>query len=188
MCFNTSKSPKEITFVPCPFGLIHPMPTNKTPMASVEQSMSSKVPILTAGDITPAIMRQFKHGHKNYFIHKKIITNNQVPLIIGRLLNSHVSDWISADCDHIITLSFNVFMVEFHANYLSEDWAEDTLHELLSMTQGSTSFWDVAVAVQSKNSLLHGTPSHLPDNKLCHQINMGMEIRLSVMTQVKISR
>ena len=83
------------------------------------------------------------------------------------------------DHDCIITLSFEVFMVEFHANYLSEDWEEDTLHELLSMTQGSTWFWDFLVAMQSKNSLLCRTLSHLPDDKLCHQINAGMEIRLS---------
>ena len=33
--------------------------------------------------------------------------------------------------------------------------------------------------VANKNSLLHGTNSHLPDNKLCHQINARMEVRLS---------
>jgi hypothetical protein len=71
-----SKLPKEITFVPHPFGLLCPIPTNKTPMAAIEQSTPSKVPILTAGDITPAIMHQFKHGCKNYFIHKKIIAND----------------------------------------------------------------------------------------------------------------
>ena len=46
------------------------------------------------------------------------------------------------------------------------------------MSQGSSSFWDYAVAMQSKNSLLHSTTSHLPDNKLRHQIGAGMEVRL----------
>jgi hypothetical protein len=70
-------------------------------------------------------------------------------------------------------------MTNFHQNYLVEDWEEDTLHELLSMSQGSSSFWDYAVAVQSKNSLLRGTPLHLPDDKLHHQLSAGMEVRLS---------
>ena len=47
------------------------------------------------------------------------------------------------------------------------------------MTQGNSSFWDFAVAIQNKNSLLRDTSSHLVDDKLRHQINVGMEVRLS---------
>ena len=99
-------------------------------MASVEQSSPSKVPILTAGDISPVVMCQFEHSCKNYFIYKKVIADDQVSLIIGRILDSHMSDWISADRDHLIALSFAVFMVDFHNNYLTEDWEEDTLCDL----------------------------------------------------------
>ncbi|KIM81505.1 hypothetical protein PILCRDRAFT_8569 [Piloderma croceum F 1598] len=133
------------------------MPPNKTPMATVEWSSLSKVPILMAGNISPspAIICQFEHGCRNYFIHKKIIVDDQVSLIIGGILDSHVSDWISTECNHLIALSFDMFMINFHTNYLTEDWEEDTLCDLLSMTQGTTtSFWDFAVAVQNKNSLL----------------------------------
>ena len=55
----------------------------KTPMATLEQSSPSKVPVLTPGDISPSVMGQFEHGCKNYFVHKKIITDDQVALIIG---------------------------------------------------------------------------------------------------------
>ncbi|KIM86037.1 hypothetical protein PILCRDRAFT_5110 [Piloderma croceum F 1598] len=156
------------------------MSLNKTPMAAVEQSSPSKVPILSAGDISPAVMRQFEDSCRNYFIHKKIIADDQVSLIIGGILDSHVSDWISTKRNHLIALSFDTFMIDFCTNYLTEDWEEDTLCDLLSMTQGNTtSFWDFVVAVQNKNSLLCGTTSHLPDDKLRHQINAGMEVRLS---------
>jgi hypothetical protein len=91
-----------------------------------------------------------------------------------------VSDWISTERNRLIALSFNVFMINFHTNYLAKDWEEDTLRDLLSMTHGSnTSFWDFAVVVQNKNSLLCGTTLHLPDDKLPHQRNAGMEVRLS---------
>src|ERR1700691_3493025 len=152
---------------------------SKTPMAVVEQSSPSKVPILTPGDISPAVMRQFEHTCKNYFVHKKIMVDDQVTLILSGILDDHIGDWISADRDPLVTLSFNAFMVEFRLNYLAEDWEEDTLHKLLGMTQGTSSFWDYAVAIQSKNSLLHETPLHLPDDKLCQQIGVGMEVRLS---------
>jgi hypothetical protein len=91
-----------------------------------------------------------------------------------------VSDWFSTECDRLIALSFDVFMIDFRTNYLTEDWEEDTLRDLLSMSQGNTtSFWDFVVAVQNKNSLLCGTNSHLPNDRLRHQINARMEVRLS---------
>jgi hypothetical protein len=148
-------------------------------MASVEQSSPSKVPILTAGDISPAVMRQFEHACLNNFIHKKVVPDDQVSLIVGGLMDNRVTDWIGSDWERIVSLPFVAFMIEFCANYLAEDWEEETLRELLSMTQGSSSFWDYAVAVQSKNSLLCNTVSHLPDDKLRHQLGAGMEIRLS---------
>jgi hypothetical protein len=46
------------------------------------------------------------------------------------------------------------------------------------MMQGTSCFWDYTVAVQSKNSLLCSTTTHLPDDKLCHQLGAGMEVRL----------
>jgi hypothetical protein len=70
-------------------------------------------------------------------------------------------------------------MIEFRCNYLDEDWEESTRRELLSMSQGSKPFWDFAVAVQSKNSLLSGTASHLEEDKLRHQLEAAMEERLS---------
>jgi hypothetical protein len=148
-------------------------------MASVEQSSPSKVPILTTGDISPSVMRQFEHACKNYFIYKKIVGDNQVLLIISGILDNRVANWIIAKHDHLVGLSFNAFMTDFCQNYLVEDWEEDTLRELLSMSQGGSTFWDYAVAVQSKNSLLCGTPLHLPDDKLHHQLGAGMEVRLS---------
>ena len=163
--------------------IIH-MPS-KTPMASVEQTSPSKVPILTTGDISLTIMRQFKHACKNYFIHKKIMADDQVSLIIGRILDDRVTDWIIAERDHPIVLPFDVFMTDFHWNYLAEDWEEDTLRELLSMSQGCSSFWDYTVAMQSKNSLLCGTTLHLSNDKLHHQIGAGMEVRLSKKVSVE---
>ena len=133
-------------------------------MAVVEQSSPSKVPILTPGDISSAVMRQFEHSCKNYFVHKKIMADDQVTLILGGILDDCIGDWISADHDRLVTLSFDTFMVEFHDNYLAKDWEEVTLRELLGMTQGASSFWDYTVAIQSKNSLLCETPSHLPDD------------------------
>lgn len=137
------------------------------------------MPLLPAEDITSTIMHQFEHSCRNYFIHKKVLANDQVSLIIGGLLKFHVNYWISENHDSITAPYFDVFMGEFCVSYLAKDWEEGTLHKLLSMTQANMSFWDFSTEIQFKNSLLHGTTSHLPNNKLCHQINTGMEVMLS---------
>jgi hypothetical protein len=56
------------------------------------------------------------------------------------------------------------------------------------MTQGNASFWDFAVAIQNKNSLLPSMTSHLEDDKLCHQIKAGMEVHLSKVSSEKLNR
>ena len=160
---------------------------SKTPMASVKQNSPFKVLILTMGDISPTVMCQFKHTCQNYFIHK-IIADDQVSLIIGGILDNHVTDWIIAEHKCLIVLSFDVFMTDFCQNYSVEDWEEDTLHKLLSMSQGTSSFWDYAVAVQSKNSLLRGMTLHLPDDKLCHQLRVGMEVQLLKVSSEKLNK
>ena len=98
-------------------------------MASVDQTSPSKVPILSAGDISPQVMRQFKHGCMNFFIHKKVIPEDQVSLIIGGIMDSRVNNWIVSDRDRLVALPFSAFMSEFRLNYLTKDWEEDTPRE-----------------------------------------------------------
>jgi hypothetical protein len=66
-------------------------------------------------------------------------------------------------------------MKEFHSAYLDKDWEELTRCELGAMSQGNESFWDFAIRVQAKNSLLTGTNSHLSSERLCHRIESGMD-------------
>jgi hypothetical protein len=121
-------------------------------------------------------MRQYENACNNYFVHKKIPGNDQVPMIVGGLLDTHMADWIDSDRIRIVELSFVDFMAEFRTGYLDED---DAQCEVLGMSQGASTFWDYAVLLQAKNSLLRGTASHLTNEQLCHQLGAGMEVRLS---------
>jgi hypothetical protein len=48
------------------------------------------------------------------------------------------------------------------------------------MMQGSETFWDYVIAVvQAKNSLLVSVELHLPEDKLHHHLEAGMEERLT---------
>ena len=126
---NTSESlsPQVVSYVNRPFRLLRNMPHTKAPMASVEQSVLSKVPVLMAGDILPATMQQFEHACMNYFIHKKVIMDDQVSLIMGGILDDCVGDWIISYHDGLISLPFSAFMTEFRTNYLAKYWEKDTL-------------------------------------------------------------
>jgi hypothetical protein len=148
-------------------------------LASVEQSSPSKVPILHPGDITPMVMREYEDACARYFDHKNIAEDQQVRMVAAGLKDTHIRDWFAGDRVHICALTFPEFMVEFCCNYLDDNWEDTTHRELLSMTQGSIPFWDFAVAIQAKNSLLSSTTSHLEDDKLRHQLEATMEERLS---------
>lgn len=70
-------------------------------------------------------------------------------------------------------------MTKFRAAYLAEDWEDLTRHDLLSMTQGHLPFWHWAVRVQSINSLLSNTNSHLDNDQLRHHLEVGMDAKLA---------
>jgi hypothetical protein len=55
------------------------------------------------------------------------------------------------------------------------------------MTQTGLSFWEFAIAVQAKNSLLHGTTSYLDQKPLCHPIESGMSQKLALRCRLSKS-
>jgi hypothetical protein len=163
------------------------MPSNQTQPATVEQDSPSKAPILTLGEITPAVMRSYETACLGFFENKDVPEDKQVCKVLAGLQDTHVQDWISVDRPRFLTLSFTNFMTGFHAGYLPEDWEEVTRIELLGMVQGSDTFWDFSVKVQAKNSLLRNTASHLDEDKLCYRIESGMSQKLVLRCRLEKS-
>jgi hypothetical protein len=120
-----------------------------------------------------------------YFEHKDIAEEEQVRKILAGLQDSCVQDWVSVEHDRFIDLTYTEFMKEFHAAYLEKDWEEITHIELLAMTQGDSSFWDFAIQVQAKNSLLCDTASHLSKHDLRQCIESGMTQKLALCCRLK---
>jgi hypothetical protein len=127
------------------------------------------------GDITPVVMREFEDACIGYFKNKEIPDDKKVHKILVGFRDSRIKDWISTDRQHLLTLDFDAFMMEFRVAYLDDDWEEMIQRELGSMMQGSDLFWDFTIHVQAKNSLLISTPSYLDDDKLHHRIEASME-------------
>jgi hypothetical protein len=124
-------------------------------------------------------MKKFETGCLNYFNHKEVAPDKQVRKILSCFKDSRITDWIANERERLLTLSFTEFMSELRDGYLDKDWEEGTCRELLGMLQHSSSFCDYTVRVQARNSLLVATDSHLPDEKLRHQLEAGMNERLS---------
>lgn len=149
-------------------------------LAKVEQDSPNKVPVLLQGDLTPSMMRQYENTCLGFFEGKEIAPDKQVRKILAGLRDDRIQEWISIDRDEILGLTFADFMVEFKAGFLPEDWEEITHIELLAMQQGSDSFWDFGVKVQSKNALLRDTESFLDKDQLRHYIESGMTPKLTL--------
>jgi hypothetical protein len=118
---------------------------------------------------------------------KDITEDKQVHKILTGLRDTCIQDWILVDHDHFLGLTFAKFMKLFRTVYLPEDWEEVMCIELLGMTQNNKTFWDFAVAIQAKNSLLCNTNSYLNKDQLRHRIESGMNQKLALRCRLEKS-
>jgi len=157
--------------------------------AYIEHDSLSRPPILHAGDISPVVMRDFEDACRGYFETKEIPSDKHVRKILAGLKDSRIRDWLSTERDRLTGVTFDVFMTEFRAGFLDENWEEQVRRELGSMTQRNETFWDFAIRLQAKNSLLVNTASHLNVDGLHHRLEAGMSEDLALRcVNKKISR
>jgi hypothetical protein len=147
--------------------------------AHVEQDGPSKIPIMTEGDPSPEVMQEFENGCLDHFGNKDIAPEKQTARILPGFKDPRIRAHINANRERLTALSFRDFMKELRELYLPPDWEEDLRRSLMSATMGSGSFWDYASKIQNQNILLIGTQSHLLDDKLRHQLEVGMTDRLA---------
>jgi hypothetical protein len=149
-------------------------------VAMVEHVHQLKSPILLAGEIDPTVMHTFELGCLDFFDCKEVKEGDQVRKILSCFRDSCIRDWISGDCNRLLTLSFSDFMAELRANYLDPDW-EPTVHRhILAVTlKQNQSFWDWFSHMQSLNSLLANTASHFSDTSLREKLEAGLDPELT---------
>jgi len=135
---SDSSSSDSDTATPRP----HCKMANQSKFASVDQDAPSKAPMLLPGNMTPRIMREFEDACLGYFENKEIALDKQVRKILAGLKDDCFREWLSVDQAHIHNLMFTEFMGEFRVGYLPKDWEQDAHAEVLSLAQGSQSFWD----------------------------------------------
>ena len=85
---------------------------------------SAKAPVLTEGDISPAVMINFENTAFDFFISKLIPLEKQVTTVMPGIKDMRICDWILAECICLKELPFMEFMAEMRTNYLHQDWED----------------------------------------------------------------
>jgi len=130
-------------------------------MPTTIEPTSVKAPVLTAGDISPGVMMDFKNVVLDFFISKSVPDDKQVTMIIPGIKDLHICDWIAAECARIVTLPFAEFMTKMRLNYLPQDWEDQVCNDILTstLTTSKMSFWNWLQHLLKLNCLLCGTSS-----------------------------
>jgi len=105
---SDSDSDNHHTYISLKSSATIPMST----LATVKPT-SSKAPVLTAGDLTPAVAMDFENAAQDFFIAKSVPANKQVLLILPGIKDICICDWITADQARITSLPFNNFIKEY---------------------------------------------------------------------------
>lgn len=68
------------------------MPQTKC-FARLEQSVPTKPPVLTTGDVMAQVAHNFEVTCLKYFMHKDIKADSQVKMIVFGLEDTHLRNW-----------------------------------------------------------------------------------------------
>ncbi|EDR06062.1 uncharacterized protein LACBIDRAFT_329149 [Laccaria bicolor S238N-H82] len=148
-------------------------------LATVEPT-SAKAPVLTEGDVSPAVMMDFENAALDFFVSKSIPAEKQVTMIIPGIKDLRIQDWIAAERTRLVTLEFPAFMSEMRANYLHQDWEDQIRNKILTstLTSSKTSFWNWSQQLLKLNCLLRGTTSFFDDTALRNHLEAHLDDEL----------
>jgi len=152
------------------------IPRNMSDMASIE-STSRKAPILTGGNVTPAVMMEFENTCHDFFEAKSVPAEKQATIILPGIKDFHICNWIAADHATIVALPFTSFMTQLHKNSLHPNWEDHVHDEILKshLELNRESFWAWSQNVVKLNCLLKDTTSLFNDTTLCNQLDAHLD-------------
>ena len=142
-------------------------------------SSASKPPVLTAGKLSPELLRQFENACRSYFRTKEgLDPAEHVSRIAGGLQDPMVADWYWVGQERFDEMPFDNFMRELRGKWLSKDWEQDIRRRVLG-TKQTGSFWEWTVSIRSLNTLLRNTEHHLSDAALLNQMEANLDPSLA---------
>lgn len=151
--------------------------------ATFIQNDPFKVPIITAGEITPEVMKQYEHGCLDYFDAKDVPVEKQVSKVTGSFKDSVIRNWMSTNKAEFHKKTFNDYMAALREFLLPPNWDKAVAREVERMSQGNMRFCDFAAMVEYKNSLLINSTLYKKDKELRVRLQGGMSDRLALQCE-----
>ncbi|KZT17917.1 hypothetical protein NEOLEDRAFT_1152860 [Neolentinus lepideus HHB14362 ss-1] len=129
--------------------------STKGNMASVEQASSKSAPILSAGELTPQVLREWAEACEGYCENTKDLKpEDYVRKVSYGMRDPRIRDWYRVNKIKINALSLEKYIEEMQKRFLHADW---TMPYMISF------YFLLRIEFQSQNALLSGTTSHLDE-------------------------
>jgi hypothetical protein len=153
------------------------------PIATVIQTSATKPPTLTAGKLTPEIVREFEECCISYFDAKlEIEPKDYVRRIGGSLHDRVIADWYGTNRVRFCAMAFEDFISELKNKWLPDDWQGDIRRRILG-AKHTGAFYEWAMTLRGLNTLLHGTDHHLSDVTFINQLEANLEPGLGAVVR-----
>jgi hypothetical protein len=162
---DTSDSLSESSELPIP--LLPRQMSSNTP-AECLHAEPKRIPLLTPGEVSPMVMRQWEMACEDFFsANKKLEEVDCVTAILPGLKDMRARDWVATHRDHLVTLAFGDFMKELHREFLSKGW-DDELHARIcnARLKPNEPFAKWVNDIRHTNIILRGTEYHFSDDAL----------------------
>ncbi|KAG1758935.1 hypothetical protein EDD22DRAFT_956371 [Suillus occidentalis] len=130
-----------------------------TKVAHIDQKSANKPPFLTVGQLTPEVLKAWEQSCNQFFLHRKTKDEDKVRKVAWGMQDPLIQDWYLNNQDRLDKLAFK--------------------EKMLVSTQGQHPFSKWAIDVQSQNTLLCGTVSHLTDIYLLYYLESHMNADLA---------
>jgi hypothetical protein len=86
------------------------------------------IPLLTSGEVSPMVMRQWEMVCKDFFsANKKLEEADRVAAVLPGLKNMQARDWVATHHSELTAVPFPNFMKQLCKEFLSNGW-DDELH------------------------------------------------------------
>lgn len=152
-----------------------------TGFATCIQASPDKIPILTPGEVTPEVLRQFEIKCNSFFINKdKLEAKDYVARIATGIQDTNLQDFYQTSITRFNAMTFAGFMVEFRARCLPETWVDDVRNIVLGTKHIAGPIADWVGTMCAHNTVLRGTDHHLDEDALRRQLeaNFMPEFRI----------
>lgn len=141
-------------------------------------------PTVTEGELTPKLIMEFEQACHTFFDNAKggVPDEQKVACILPTFKDPLICDWISSSRNELITLTFKDFMTELQCKQLPRNWEDKIRTQILSeRLKPDIHFITWATRLQSLNCLLRGSSSHFSEQRICEQLEAGIDEELHIL-------